>query len=65
MSRVKDWMMDMDMFVEEAIAESGLREISEIVRDVEMHMEPMPIDRVYVAARAKFILESYGYKSLT
>lgn len=58
MSRVNDWIMDMDMFVEEAIWESGLRDVEEIVEDVEKHMKPTPIDRRYVRAQAKNALEA-------
>lgn len=58
MSRVNDWIMDMDMFVEEAIWESGLRDIEKIVEDVEKHMKPTPIDRRYVRDRAKNALKT-------
>jgi hypothetical protein len=58
-------MLDMNMFVEEAVSESGLTSVSAIVKDVAEHMEPMPIDRIYVAARAKFVLESMGKEVLT
>ncbi len=58
MSRVNDWIMDMDMFVEEAIWESGLRDVEEIVEDVEKHMKTTHIDRRYVRAQAKNALEA-------
>ena len=65
MGRVKDWMMDMEMHVCAAVAESELTSISEIVKYVEKHMEPMPIDRGYVASYAKKALESMGKECLT
>lgn len=61
MSRVNDWMIDMEMtteeVVEEFIKENPDLTVSEVVLEVTERMNPMPIDRIFVYNYAKKCLE--------